>query len=188
MTRFIITLLISILLVITNVYSQHSKIRIGANGGFSILTSSQHQSDKGAFTGHLDGEYRYSDKLGLGLEIGINTFDNTLGLNGFIYTYELLVPILVKGRYYITTGNIQLYTSLALGAGIFFPDGPETSSNSLIQSNFIMKPEVGVNIHWFNIGLAYNLNGNYEVAYRNTAVSYNTIEVSIGVNLYLGKK
>ena len=169
-----------------NTFGQDRKFRLGGNGGFVILTGADHDSDKGGFSGRLDGEYLLKDQIGVGLEVGFVTLKNSVSLTGMYFDNEVILPILLKGRYYLSKTKVQPYTSLGLGVGLFFPNGSDVSNIQKVQTNFSLKPEIGVRIHWFNVAVAYDFNGKYDVAYRNNPISYNYIEISIGLNLYLG--
>ena len=172
-----------------NTFGQDKNFRLGANGGFVILTGADHVSgDKGGFSGHLDGEYLIQDQIGVGLEVGFVTLKNAISLTGLYFNNEVILPILLKGRYYLSKTKVQPYTSLGLGVGLFFPNGSDLSNIQRVQTNFSLKPEIGVRIHWFNVAVAYEFNGKYDVAYRDNPINYNYIEITVGLNLFLGPK
>jgi outer membrane protein with beta-barrel domain len=181
MTKFLTLLIIITVFLPTLSNGQDKKIRVGGHLGFGVLTSKEQQSDNFGVGGSLEGDYMLTKQFALGIEISAVSFANEFSLTYF--SSEILTTVLIKARYYLAPGKaIQPFGEIGTGVGILFP------GNNSTQSNFQIKPELGIKIFWFNLGLGYHFIGSYEIGNPSLAWNYDFIELTLGISLYFEKK
>ena len=191
MRGILLTLITLKLLIGGHAIAQERQFRIAGNGGLVVLTNSQHavnQSlDRLGFSGHLEAEYIFRKQIGIGIETGFASLKNDVNVAGLYFINEAILPILLKGKYYFIDSKVQPFGGLGLGVGMFFQNGYDLS-NPNVQTNFLLKPEIGIRIHWFYSTLSYNYNGNYIVAYNPEPLDYNYFEMTVGINFFIKSK
>ena len=135
-----------------------------------------------------------NDHLGLGIEFGLLEIERFVKqsnppINGRTDRFELII----RGNYFLNSESpAKPYAGIGAGIASFFHEDGEFVGNTLVYSSenqfrLVMKPEIGLRIKWFNLGIAYNFISKYDSPWSDDTLNLSAFELTLGGYIALGK-
>ncbi len=163
-----------------------AQISVKASSGLSMGTGDFGKDASVGFNYLLNGTYKLSDQLDVGLEYSSALIVAGEG-EGLDVSATVVTGFAAKGYYYLTKTKVKPYGALALG--FYTTDFGEVSSSNVAgsvttdidnQTNFGFAPELGLKMGWFVISATYVYAGDIDVIGGGLGISY--INYNIGIS------